>query len=99
MIAPEYQPVTAYEAPVGSPYRLRLSRVSTGELMAIPEAWAIVTAKIPSIKFIVGAPSVKMLLGNMTVLDFGMFGVAPDPAVVAEIDAELAKLPMRESAR
>lgn len=99
MIAPEYPPAVAYQAPVGSAYRLSLGRVSTAGLMAIPEAWEIVTKKIPSIKFIVAVPSVENLLGNMTVLDFGMFGIAPSAAVVAEVDAELTQLPMQEAAR
>lgn len=99
MLAPSYPPATAYEAPVGAAYRLSLGRVSTAELQADPQAWAIVTRHVPAMKFLVAAPGVKMLLGNMTVLDFGMFGVAPPAAAIAAADAELAALPLRGGVR
>ncbi len=99
MIAPDYPPAAAYEAPVGRPYRLSLGRVSTGELLADARAWAIVTKHIPAMKFLVATPSVKILLDNMTVLDFGVFGVAPTAEAIAAADAELAQLPERGGTR
>jgi hypothetical protein len=92
MDAPIYPPASAYAAPLAGMHRLSLAGCSTAELMADPAAWAIVLKHMPAAQFFVSAPTVQAQLDNMTILDFGVFGGAFKPEVIAATDAELSTL-------
>jgi hypothetical protein len=99
MKTPLYPPASAYEPPAVSPYRLSLGGASIAELLADAQAWAIVLRHMPMLEYLVASPMAQSQLPNMTVIDFGTFGTAPDPALVATVDAELALLPLRGEPR
>jgi hypothetical protein len=91
MEAPIYIPAAAYEAPTILPYKLAVSSVSCGELMADPQAWAIVLKHMPMAKLF--ASQAAWLLGTMTIVDFALFAGGLDPKLKAAIDSELGRLP------
>lgn len=99
MKTPLYPPAEAFAPPVRHDYRLSLGGAPVAELMADKDAWAIVLKHMPLLKYVVASPGAQSQLPNMTVIDFGNFSTALDPAVVARVDAELARLPARGASR
>src|SRR5580704_1295855 len=92
MEAPIYMPATAYKEPAILPYKLAVRSVSFGELMADPQAWAIVLRHMPMAKML--ASQSAWLLGTMTLADFALFTGGMDPKLEAAIDADLGRLPL-----
>ena len=92
MEAPIYMPAATYEAPTIPPYKLTMKSVSVGELIADPQAWAIVLKHMPAAKML--ASQSAWLLGTMTLADFALFAGGMDPKLEAAIDADLARLPL-----
>jgi hypothetical protein len=91
--APAYYASTEFESPRALPAPLALDNYSIAELRKIPAAWAVVTKHLPSLKFIVAAPTIQPHLGVFTVKTIGTFIPEVTPAVLAAIDAELRSLP------
>jgi hypothetical protein len=96
MDAPHYPPVGAYAAPRVEAYRLSLCGCPIGELLSNPAAWAIVLRHNPGFEMMVGSAQLKPHLMNMTVADLAVFAGGMSPATMAEIDQELASLPIIE---
>jgi len=92
MDAPIYLPAVAYEAPAILPYKLAVRAVSCGELIADPQAWAIVLKHMPMARML--ASQSEWLLGTMTLADFALFAGGLDPKLEAAIDGELGRLPL-----
>ncbi len=97
MDAPNYPPAAAYSAPHVDAYRLTLAGCPIGELAANPAAWAIMLKYDPGFGMMVGSAQMKPHLMNMTAMDLAVFGAGMSPALVAQIDAELAQLPPVEA--
>jgi hypothetical protein len=91
MEAPIYTPAAAFEAPAILPYKLAVRSVSLGELMADPQAWAIVLKHMPMARML--ASQAAWLLGTMTLADFVLFAGGLDPKLEAAIDTDLGHLP------
>ena len=93
MDAPLYPPAAAYAVPRVEAYKLSLAGCPIGELMANPAAWAIVLKHNPGFGMMGASAQIKPHLMNMTATDLAVFAGGMAPAVVAQIDAELAQLP------
>ena len=93
MDAPQYPPAAAYSAPRVPGYRLTVAGCAIGELAANPAAWAIMLKYNPGFAMMVGSTQMKPHLMNMTAMDLAVFGAGMSPALVVQIDAELAQLP------
>lgn len=91
MDAPVYLTAAEYQAPAVLPYTLAVRSAPFGELMANPQAWAIVLKHMPMAKML--ASQSAWLLGTMTLADFALFAGGLDPKLESAIDAELANLP------
>jgi len=91
--APTYPAQLVFEQPVGVPSTLTLETFSLAELMAIPDAWAIILKHAPAVRFIVGAQQAKPHLGNMTLASLARHLPDLTPALYAQINGELARLP------
>jgi hypothetical protein len=95
--APIYPPAAAFEQPIAAPYVLRLENVSLAELMRMPAAWDRVLKHLPWLELMTSSPMLKPHLGNMTVQSLAAFGMAPTREVLAAVDEDLARLPVKES--
>jgi hypothetical protein len=93
MDAPIYGLGPTFEAPVAASYEhFTVETVSLAELMAAPDAWAIVLKHAPGLGMTVKSPQVQPYLTNMTADSFVKFGVV----TLAQINAansELGTLP------
>jgi hypothetical protein len=95
--APIYRSAAAFEQPIAAPYVLRLENVSLAELMKTPAAWHIVLEHLPWLELMTQSPMLKPHLGNMSVRSLAAFGMAPTAKVLAAVDEDLARLPVKES--
>lgn len=94
MKAPVYSPAVAFEQPAVQPFELRVKNLPLAELKSDPAVWSVVIKHMPEMKMIASASFIRAQLGNMTLLDFGVFG-NPDNPAFALIDDDLKRLPAR----
>ncbi|UVO53083.1 hypothetical protein [Sphingomonas sp. SUN039] len=91
MDAPLYPPATAYVQPVRVHRPLDTKDTAIADLMAIPEAWAIVLKEIPNMQQRIGNEQLKPHLGNFSFRSLTQFGVVK-AADLDRIDAQLKAL-------
>ena len=91
MDAPVYPPAQGYEPVAFLPRPLNTSTSSINELMASPEAKAIILEEIPNFLTRIGNPLLKPHLSNFSPLSMVPFGVIP-LAALGKIDARLKLL-------
>lgn len=99
MDTPIYPPAAAFEAPVAAPYELKVRNLPVAEIMADPAIMAVVVKHMPAIKMMTGAGLVQSQLGNMTLLDFAVFGGLVNNPAFAAIDRDLAQIAATRGAK
>lgn len=93
MDAPIYPPASAFELPLVTAQPVRLDNFSLAELMQMPEAWAIVTKHVPSVRQLVSVPMIQPYLGHLTLHALQSLFKISTPEALAAAAADLSRLP------
>lgn len=88
MDAPLYPPANAWVAPRILPQQMTTRNSSFAELLASPEAKAILQSEVPGFEMLISNPQLKPHLGNMSPRDLVQFGAFKADAL-DRVDAKL----------
>ena len=96
LIAPLYEPATAFHRPTPAPFEFGVKTLSIGELMDAPAAHEIVIKHAPWAVAMYQSEQFKPHRFNMTLLDMTSFIPGDRSQSLADIDAALKQLPKSE---
>ncbi len=96
LIAPRYEPATAFHQPTPAPFEFGVATLSIGELMEAPATHEIVTKHAAWAVAMYQSEQFKPHRFNMTLLDMTSFIPGDRSQSLADIDAALKQLPKSE---
>ena len=96
LIAPLYEPATAFHQPTPAPFEFGVNTLSIGELMEAPATREIVTKHAPWAVSMYQSEPFKPQRLIMTLLDMASFIPGDRSKALADIDAALQQLPKSE---
>jgi hypothetical protein len=88
-----YLPAVSFTPPATTPQVVSLENFSVAELMAMPQAWAILTRHLPMMQKGEVPAEMKPYLRNTTIPWTQQFIKTQTPEKLAAIDKELSQLP------
>ena len=93
LVAPLYEPATAFHPPIPAPFDFGIHTVSIGELMSAPATSAIVSQHAPWAMMMYNSEPFKPQRFTMTLLDMSSFIPGDRTQSLAEVEAALKQLP------
>ncbi len=96
LIAPLYEPATAFHRPTPAPFEFGVNTLSIGELMDAPATHEIVTTHAAWAVPMYQSEAFTPHRFNMTLLDMASFIPGDRSKSLADIDAALKQLPRSE---
>jgi hypothetical protein len=96
LVAPRYEPASAYHPPTPAPFELSVETLSVEELLSAPATRAILQEHAPAVLQLAAIPQFKTVQSTLTLREAGVLLPLDMSVVVPAVDAALRALPNSE---